>query len=146
MADVKIIKFVPTYNNQGSAKKKYSTETINHSFVRKPNMKNNDAVQLLLNKNLKELSTGLISEEYWTDSLSFVGFNTSGDKISSVSVGQNEIGNLEGNVKIISIDDFIDVYTHITANQIQNNPEYEKEYKKYFVNLMTYISQNRIRQ
>lgn len=107
------------------------------------NIEYNDFIQAMGSYNLDSISNKLIEKGHWSDGVSLIAFNTTDGKISSVSVCASTNGLPQNDVKQISVDEFIDIYTHLTAHYIKQNPASEKEYEEIFTNMISYLNQNK---
>lgn len=103
----------------------------------------NNFVQAIGSYELNSLSNKLIENGRWSDGISLIAFNTTDGKISSVSVCASTNGLPQNDVKQISVDEFIDIYTNLTAHYIKQNPASEKEYEEIFTKMIAYLNQNK---
>lgn len=146
MNKIEIAKIINMYSPQQKDKVKPDFTMPDDEFVKGDSMDNEQDIQkekivkLLDKVNYKNITDDLVDDEYWTNSVNFVGFNKKDGKIDSVSIGYDQ-----DKVNIYTIDEFIELFTNVTANNIEREPENEANYKKDFVRLMTHISKNRVR-
>ncbi|MCR5265069.1 MAG: hypothetical protein K6E29_00570 [Cyanobacteria bacterium RUI128] len=146
MTKIEIGKIINMYNPQKQGKVKPNFTIPDDEFVKGNSMNNEQELQkekivkLLDRVNYKNITDDLVEDDYWTNSVNFVGFNKKDGKIDSISIGYDQ-----DKVNIYTVDEFIDLFTNVTADHIEKKPEEEAEYKQLFVNLMTHISKNRVK-
>jgi len=113
-------------------------------FIKKErNMDNERFIKNISNCDFDSITKKLTQKGRWSDGINMIAYNKVNGKISSVSVAAPEFGTLAKEADIIAVEDFVDLFTHVTANKIRNNPEKETFYKNCFVNILEDINRNK---
>ena len=95
---------------------------------------------LLSRVNFIKLVNNLLNVQYWTDGMNYVGFPN--DKvINKVGVGLFDKKKADVIKHVISVDDFSDIMTDVTAVNIVKKPEQEFEFKKLYLALLDYLKE-----
>jgi len=148
MKTEKDAKIIHIYNPKIQTRKFVKFPDTKDSFIKESKnmtkeLECNNFVQSMSFYKLDHVSNKLIEKGHWSDGINMVSFNTTDGKISSVSVCASPNGFPTNNVKQISVDNFIDLYTHLTAHHIKKNPTMETEYKEIFTNMISYLNKNK---
>lgn len=135
-------KFKQTQLKQTSIK----DEFVKSKFADSTILKQNKMVDILSRHDYNNISKSLQKEDYWSDSVNFVAFNKKNNKIEKASFGV--LNNKTSKVEVFekNIDDFIDMYTRVTSNQMDLHPDKQFVYRNTFKDLLTYIAKNRLRE
>lgn len=139
--------------------KQLKQENIEKKIMKKQNFKNiEDKLTLsqssskiveamteeLFLKDYTKLISGLQKEYGWNNSVEFATFNKNeNDKLLNISIGIFNLKKGNNDLTVMSINDFIEVMTNVTAKQINFHPEKESEYKKMYLDLLDYINKNK---
>lgn len=111
----------------------------------KDTIKKQQMINILSAHDYNKVTNSLTKKNLWSDSVNLVGFNKSYDKLSGVNIGIFNSETAKVDMIKTDIDDFIDMYTKVTSKQMDLHPDKVKDYKKTFVDLLKYISKNRLK-
>ncbi|GEM_PF-4365085 len=154
MNKIKTAKIINMYNPKDfkNYMPRIKYEVPKDNFVRSKFMdeskilKQNKMIDILSRHDYNNVSDSLIKENYWSDSANFVAFNKENKKINSASLGLFNSKNDNSDITILKVDDFIKLYTKVTANQMDLHPDKQIAYRNKFKDLLTYIAKNRSRE
>ena len=138
-------------NKQNDMNNNLIYEIDNDDFV-KSEVKNDLAQEFASrwsNLDLKEFVSDMMGESaFWTDGANFAGFQKliKDDSICDVSMGLLNLNTAEVDVKEISLEEFKEIYSAITAKHIIDHPENEELYKNLYIKLLKYIDKHRSKE
>ena len=94
--------------------------------------------------NFDEMVAELSKSKLYGSAYNFIDFTKDqANKICKVNIGlyNRETGMVDETSVVPNI--FIDIFTNLTAAQIQKKPDQEKYYKKLYLNLLNHIEKNK---
>lgn len=95
--------------------------------------------------NYEEMVTDLSKSKLYGSAYNYIDFDINkAKKIERVNIGlfNRDIGKIEETS--VKPNVFIDIFTNLTATQIEKNPQRENYYKEIYLKLLKYFEENKI--
>lgn len=95
--------------------------------------------------NYEEMVTDLSKSKLYGSAYNYIDFDINkAKKIERVNIGlfNRDIGKIEETS--VKPNVFIDIFTNLTAVQIEKNPQKENYYKETYIKLLKYFEENKI--
>lgn len=146
MNKVNLINIRQKLNIEENTIKKLNLPYLEDSFELTPKEDlhiNNITKRLAQLVNLDELVSKLLNSELYGSAYNFVDYSLEDKKIYRINIGlfNRDLGEVEETSMKPEL--FIDIFTNLTAQQIEKHPEHEKHYKEIYLKLLKYIEKNK---
>lgn len=147
MNKVNLVNISRKLNLNENTIKKLNIKSVEDSF--ELSSKEQQYIDLLTKKitqivNYDEMIAQLSKSKLYGSAYNFIDFTKDqANKICKVNIGlyNRETGMVDETSVVPNI--FIDIFTNLTAAQIQKKPDQEKYYKKLYLNLLNHIEKNK---